>query len=84
MLTELYQDLRQLPAITTTTHDLTSDLFFDINRHTVFKVDQDTAMLTDDDMRKYPHLVLEADYREDWATKNFNGVKSLVKASKRN
>ena len=62
MYHDLYDEFRDLPAITKTPSWTT--LFVDIDTLEIFKMDADTALLTDDDMWKYPHLVREADHRE--------------------
>ena len=75
MYHDLYDEFRELPAITTTSPydtlfldhepiDAHNTLFIDIETLEVFKMDIDTALLTPDDEWRYPHLVREADYRE--------------------
>ena len=45
-------------------NDVHMDYLIDINSGEVFKVDDTTALLTDDDLRRYPKLVDEADRKE--------------------
>jgi len=38
--------------------------YYDVNDHHVFKTDDSTALLTDDDLAQYPDLVRAADIKE--------------------
>ena len=73
MYNDLYDELRDLPAINIKTLDYYNEYYLDVNTDTVFRVDQDNALITDDNMDHWNRLygrtlmrklVLEADYRE--------------------
>ena len=72
MYNDLYDELRDMPAIMhSKTMDYDNEYYLDVNDYTVFRVEQDTALITDDSpdfayygrtlMRK---LIKEADHRE--------------------
>ena len=52
---ELYQELRESNVLPD------QDIFLDMLSETVFRVDTDTGTVTDDDMRKFSKLILDAD-----------------------
>ena len=53
MYHDLYDDLRDLPAIMhSKTNDYHNEYYLDINTYTIFRVDTDTALLTESDFRR--------------------------------
>ena len=52
---ELYQELRESNVLPD------QYIFLDMLSETVFRVDTDTGTVTDDDMRKFSKLILDAD-----------------------
>ena len=60
MISELFHELKDLDIGLPTEQEYLLDLY----SGDVYKVGDDSMMLTDEDFRKYPHLVDEADHRE--------------------
>ena len=65
MYHDLHDELRDLPAIThSQMGQFHTTYFLDIDNFDIFRVDAGTALLTEDDFRRYGKLILEADCRE--------------------